>query len=109
MPEEDSKEKIIRLEGRVDGVEKIITRMENDTARCQALQAKNWDKLNEKLDLIKSNELGHINDRIDVLERKKDPSTIITVQQWIQIILAIIGVVGTAMVAFIQVLGGKIG
>ena len=114
MPDDDWREQIILLKARMDGFDSSIKRCELDEAKCQALQNKNWEKLDEKLDkinekitLIKSNELTHVNDRIDALERAD--KTVITVEQWIKILLAIVGLVGTSMVAFINVLGGKLG
>jgi len=91
MPDDDVRERVARLESQMAWVEKTLTRIDNDIGT-----------INSRVNAVMNNELKHITDRLSNIEGST--KTGITGADWAKILIAIIGGIGAALVAFIGIL-----
>ena len=97
MADDGWRERIIKLEGRVEGVEKTLARMDWDTKACQDRQNKAWEGLNTRIDKFLNNELAHVDERLLGVEGRG-----ISGADWAKIILAIVTAAGGVFIAMVN-------
>lgn len=97
MADDGWRERLIKLESRVDSIERYLNRMDTDTKECQERQSKAWDTLNTRMDKFLNNELKHVDERLLDIEGKG-----ISGADWAKIILAIITAAGGVFIALVN-------
>ena len=85
MPDDDLSGRVIRLETKVEIIDKNI------------------DALNNRINMMLNNDINHIEKRLKIIEGR--PEGGLTSQDWIKIIVAILTAGGAAIVAAINLIG----
>ena len=101
MTEEILRERVVRLETRMDVVDRDISEIKEFETTCADKQTKAIEKMGQRLDYFITNEVKHL--KLDIEKTRKEKRQPLSPADWAKIIVAIIGAAGLVLATAVEI------